>query len=127
MAIAQTGVRIPASKIPASPEAAPPELPLTQWHNSDCEQDHTCTANHTPHHNLASVALIATQKKTHGASYVAFDYTGSHARLPILRQRKNYIRNAGKRQARKREFLQSGHHHARTPVCVRQCVRPSMR
>jgi hypothetical protein len=32
------------------------------------------------------------RKKTHGASGVALSYTGSYARLPILRQRGNYTR-----------------------------------
>ncbi len=64
MAIAQTGGENTGSNgyRPAR-EAAPPELPLTQWHTCDCEQDHTCTANHTPHHNLALCGVDCDTKK----------------------------------------------------------------
>jgi hypothetical protein len=56
------------------------------------------------------VALIATQKKTHGASGIADGLLGFHARLPILRQAKLYLETHNRSKPEKGLLLND--HHA---------------
>lgn len=82
----------------------------------------------TTHHTIIwrSVALIATQKKTHGASYVADNILGFHARLPILRQRKNYIRKCRKKASQKKGVFAERASSCVVPRLRNRAMRPAI-
>ena len=88
------------------------------------------SARLTTHHTIIwrSVALIATQKKTHGASYVAFELHGFlRPAADFAAAEKLYPQMPEKGKPEKGTFCRTGIIMRRTPVCVRQCARPSMR
>lgn len=88
------------------------------------------SARLTTHHTIIwrSVALIATQKKTRGASYVACELLGfSRPAADFAATEKLYPQMPEKGKPEKGSFCRAGIIMRHTPVCVRQCGRPSMR